>query len=36
MKLTDVFAKTFSEPPEAISTELSTKNFRKWDSLAHV
>jgi acyl carrier protein len=36
MKLTDIFAKVFSETPEAISAELSTRNFRKWDSLAHV
>lgn len=36
MKLTDIFANVFSEPPEAISEDLTTKNFRKWDSLAHV
>jgi acyl carrier protein len=36
MKLTGIFANVFSEPPEAISAELSTRNFRKWDSLAHV
>ena len=36
MKLTDIFANVFSEPEEAISEDLTTKNFRKWDSLAHV
>ena len=36
MKLTDIFANVFSEPPDAISAQLSTRNFRKWDSLAHV
>ena len=36
MKLTDIFASVFAEPAEAISEDLTTKNFRKWDSLAHV
>ena len=36
MKLTDIFANVFSEPQGAISTDINTKNFRKWDSLAHV
>jgi acyl carrier protein len=36
MKLNDIFARVFSEAPEKISAEISTKNFRKWDSLAHV